>query len=143
MAHSYSTKKQALDLYKSGMSARQVAEHVPVSHATVTLWAREADLTRPRVEKGRRGAPVGAEHQDVKGYITIKTPAGWRLKHRVVMETQLGRPLRRSESVHHINGDRTDNRPENLQLRQGAHGRGQVLRCRSCGSHDLEPVELP
>jgi len=32
------------------------------------------------------------------------------------MERLLGRPLRRAEHVHHANRDKTDNRPENLEL---------------------------
>lgn len=67
---------------------------------------------------------------------------GHVLEHRLVMARKLGRPLLRTETVHHIDGDRMNNAPENLQLRQGKHGKHVVMCCLDCGSHNIGHVEL-
>lgn len=66
----------------------------------------------------KRGRPRAEHDRKVTkdGYVLVRTEKGWEYEQRVVMARALGRPLRRGERVRWLNGDRTDNRAENLEL---------------------------
>lgn len=86
-------------------------------------------FTRDRFQKfcsaACRSLPVGTTRLTDQGYVLIKAGTGWQQEHRYVMQQLLGRPLLPHENVHHKNGIRTDNRPENLELWSVGQPKGQ------------------
>jgi len=67
-------------------------------------------------EASPRKRKSGEGHRGPNGYIEIQVKGRKLLEHRYVMEQKVGRYLWPWEVVHHKNGVRHDNRPENLEL---------------------------
>ena len=100
----------------------------PVRRVAFGEWGQWRTKANGYVERRRRNPDTGAVE--------------WQHKHRFVMELALGRPLLPGETVHHVDGNRSNNDLSNLQLRQGNHGSGVSYACRDCGSVNVTPTPL-
>lgn len=69
-----------------------------------------------RSKHGGVTQPDGTRKPGSCGYIVIKVNGKWVLEHRYLMSQHLGKELGRYDYVHHKNGQRSDNRIENLEL---------------------------
>lgn len=109
------------------------------------LWRSQhgLDMTAPKNSpEGWREWKIGPE-----GYVVRygKFNGEWiqQTEHRALMEDRLGRPLLPRENVHHINGVRHDNRPENLELWSTSQPAGQRVEDKIAWAREILATYVP
>ena len=126
------------------MTLDEIGEHFGCCGTTIGNFMRKHNIPRkiakarnPQCTSSRRKnisqahhRPIGSLRLSRHGYIEIKVSLeysrplqkkNWTRRSRYIMEQHLGRPFKKNEVVHHINGNKTDDRIENLSL----HLRGE------------------
>ncbi len=143
--------------WKAGFAKSRIAREYDTYPGAIDCILR-AEGYDPSDLRYRRGPNnhrwTGGRSITSEGYIQLRVtdemrswlPEDWKslyvMEHRLLMAKHLGRPLRKDETVHHVNGMRDDNRIENLQLRSKDHGEGQVWVCQDCGSPNIHAIPL-
>lgn len=118
---------QIYELFESGSMIGEIVTQLHTNRETVRQYLlkkytpkqkRAIVLKNFRQPKGQASPNwKGGKELTKAGYVRLWISRTERvLEHRKVMEDHLGRKLTKSEVVHHINGDNSDNRLANLQL---------------------------
>lgn len=120
----YVNRDLVLKMANENFSLNEIARQIKTNSRHVRAFLDREGVQREYPNNyGRERSPAWKGGRSIsRGYVRILIPEhpnaqnGYVLEHRLVMEKMIGRYLLPNEVVHHINGVKDDNRPENLQL---------------------------
>lgn len=107
------------ELWFSTLTVSQIADTLGCSEETARRRGHLLGLGYRKLGTTGANHPrwKGGRQIDKDGYVLVHTGRNTRQReHRLVMENHLGRTLLKTEVVHHVNGNKQDNRIENLKL---------------------------
>ena len=111
--------------WNEDMSSQMIADRLGVTGSAVRLAMSRLGIKTRSISESLRGsrhyAWQGGKSKTSTGYMEVYMPDHHRankrrrvFEHILVWESAHNRKLHRGEIVHHLNGIKTDNRPENL-----------------------------
>lgn len=112
-------------LYKKGLTLREIASRFKCSPTSVKNIMIENNI--PRRDAHDREYDRGEKHSRWRGgrswgahiYRMVRTPEGRKYEHRLVVEEALGRKLKPTEHVHHVDFNPRNNSLDNLTVMDG------------------------
>jgi hypothetical protein len=131
-------------------SARYGIPHTEEAKKKIAQAPKATGSNHPRWKGGQyqgngyQWVQISTLKEKTQELVRPMTPQnGYILEHRLVMALELGRPLKASEKVHHINGKKMDNRPENLMIQDDKkHSRRHREIVRKIGELERENQSL-
>lgn len=144
--------KTMIELYKNGNTIENISKIFKTSDLLISRNLRRNNVSindklRENHHNWKGGRLITNGYVQViidlnSPYISMARNSRYVLEHRLVMAQHLKRCLTDSETVHHIDGNKLNNKIENLQLRHGKHGKNQVFICCDCGSKNITTTIL-
>jgi transposase len=137
------------EMAAAGLSQVKISLALDRSQSFVSHAMKTHGIGTQKARGALHGKWNGGRWTDSSGYVRVwldpndplfssmAHSAGYILEHRLVMARKLGRALLPTETVHHIDGNRQNNDPINIELRQGKHGKHTAMVCLDCGSHNV------
>lgn len=113
---------------KYGREKTRKKRGLPLDHPPLIAKPGEGHLSKTGYRYiTRKGHPNSWDSKGIRKDGKPHKYEGRILEHTFIMSEHLGRPLKKGESVHHINGIRDDNRMENLEIWYRGQPAGQRL----------------
>lgn len=136
-------KARLKKLYIKGLSLRSIGKILKINSTTVLNYMKKFKIPRRKrteIQIGKFGKLSrrwnGGLRKNSNGYILIYKPnnqsadkSGYIREHRYIVEQYIGRKLKPSEIIHHIDGNKSNNKKLNLYIfsKKGLHTTFEAL----------------